>query len=116
MQGNARAIDTEVEQADVDGLVRDLEAMRAVLGRDRTALRPQLEAMIFRAERMRDRAAGSRFEKSLTSAYDMLLKLQQGHTGECPRAAEPPTPDRDSISRASAGLLQRWPFRRIAAA
>lgn len=114
MQTDARALDTDVEQADVEGLVRDLEAMRAVLGRDRTALRPQLEAMIFRAERMRDRAAGSRFEKSLTAAYDMLLKLRHGGaTSDCPRATLPlDTP----VIRASSGLLQRWPFRRDVAA
>lgn len=115
MDAAVRRLDREVEQADVDGLVRDLEAMRAVLSRDRTALRPQLEAMIFRAERMRDRAAGGRFEKSLTGAYEMLIKLQRGSVGVCPHA-ESLQPTLEPVIRPVSGLLQRWPFRRGVAA
>lgn len=115
MNSSVRSLDRDVEQADVDGLVRDLEAMRAVLSRDRTALRPQLEAMIFRAERMRDRAAGSRFEKSLTAAYEMLIKLHGGSTAHA-LSVEAPIPSLDPVIRPTAGLLQRWPFRRGVAA
>ncbi len=71
-----------VEQADVDHLIRDLEGMRRVLSRDRTALRPQLEAMIWRAREMRERAAGGSLENSVTTAHDLLLNLRQGAAAE----------------------------------
>lgn len=67
-----------VEQADVDFLVRDVEAMKKVLVRDPKALRPQLEAMIWRARDMQTRAAGGRFEHSIKNAHYLLMCLKQG--------------------------------------
>ena len=56
-----------IEQKDVDTLLAELEAMRATLVRDREAIKPKLDEMVAKAQRMRLQAAGGKFEASVTS-------------------------------------------------
>ena len=68
----------DITQAEVDALVRDLEAMRSLLRSDRAALRRDLDAAIARARGLRDRALGGPFEPAVTTTHDLLLTLRRG--------------------------------------
>ena len=67
-----------IEQKDVDGLLAELESMRTALIRDRDAIRPRLDEMVAKARRMRDSAAGGKFEASVTSVHGLLESLRAG--------------------------------------
>lgn len=67
-----------IEQKDVDELLAELESMRASLVRDREAVRPKLDEMIAKAKGMRTRAAGGKFEASVTSVHGLLESLRAG--------------------------------------
>lgn len=67
-----------IEQKDVDQLLAELESMRAALVKDREAVRPKLTEMITKAKQLRTRAAGGKFEASVTSVHGLLESLQAG--------------------------------------
>jgi len=67
-----------IEQKDVDGLLAELESMRASLVRDREAVRPKLDEMVAKAKQMRTHAAGGKFEASVTSVHGLLESLREG--------------------------------------
>ncbi len=67
-----------IEQRDVDELLIELETMRSALTRDREAIRPKLDDMVAKAKRMRDNAAGGKFEASVTSVHGLLESLRKG--------------------------------------
>jgi len=67
-----------IEQKDVDTLLAELEAMRATLVRDREAIKPKLDEMVSKARQMRQEAAGSKFEASVTSVHGLLESLRAG--------------------------------------
>lgn len=67
-----------IEQKDVDELLKELEAMRLGLMRDREAIRPKLDEMVAKSRRMRDSAAGGKFEASVTSVHGLLKSLREG--------------------------------------
>lgn len=67
-----------IEQRDVDQLLNDLEAMRAALIRDRRAIQPVLDELLAKAGRMRQKAAGGRFEASVNSVHGLLESLRAG--------------------------------------
>ena len=67
-----------IEQKDVDTLLAELEAMRVTLIRDREAIKPKLDEMVAKAQRMRREAAGGKFEASVTSVHGLLESLRAG--------------------------------------
>lgn len=67
-----------IEQKDVNELLNELEAMRAALIRDRQAIRPKLDELLAKARRMREDAAGGKFEASVTSVHGLLESLSAG--------------------------------------
>ncbi len=67
-----------IEQKDVDTLLAELENMRITLIRDREAVKPKLDEMIAKAKQMRQRAAGGKFEASVTSVHGLLESLRAG--------------------------------------
>lgn len=67
-----------IEQRDVDELLSELEAMRMSLIRDRDAIRPKLDELVAKAKQMRQRAAGGKFEASVTSVHGLLESLSAG--------------------------------------
>lgn len=67
-----------IEQRDVDQLLNELEAMRAALIRDRRAIQPKLDDLVAKAGRMRQNAAGGKFEASVTSVHGLLESLRAG--------------------------------------
>jgi DNA anti-recombination protein RmuC len=71
-----------IEQKDVDELLAELESMRASLVRDREEVRPRLEQMVARAKQMRTKAAGGKFEASVTSVHGLLESLHAGVTAQ----------------------------------
>lgn len=71
-------ITTMIEQKDVDELLAELESMRTALMRDREAIGPKLDEMVAKAKRMRESAAGGKFEASVTSVHGLLESLRAG--------------------------------------
>lgn len=67
-----------IEQRDVDHLLNELEAMRAALTRDRQAIQPKLDDLVAKAGRMRQSAAGGKFEASVASVHGLLESLRAG--------------------------------------
>jgi hypothetical protein len=67
-----------IEQTDVDALVAELTEVRAAMQRDRASLTARLTGLVSRAQRMRDDAAGGRFEPAIASVHDLLQSLQRG--------------------------------------
>jgi hypothetical protein len=67
-----------IEQRDVDELLMELETMRAALIRERRTIQPKLDELVAKAGQMRHRAAGSKFEASVTSVHGLLESLSAG--------------------------------------
>ena len=67
-----------IEQRDVDQLLNELEAMRMSLIRDRQAIQPKLDELVAKAGRMRQSAAGGKFEASVNSVHGLLESLRAG--------------------------------------
>ena len=67
-----------IEQREVDELLNELETMRISLIRDRQSIRPKLDELVAKAKELRHRAAGGKFEASVTSVHGLLESLRAG--------------------------------------